>query len=102
MTMELNARIPAGPLAEKWDRHRFEMKLVNPANKRKYTVIVVGSGLAGGDAERARIQRPLLLLSGLAPESALDRRAGGDQRREELSERRRQHPAAVLRHHQGR
>jgi succinate dehydrogenase / fumarate reductase flavoprotein subunit len=48
--MELNARTPGGPLAEKWDRHRFEMKLVNPANKRKYTVIVVGSGLAGGAA----------------------------------------------------
>ncbi len=48
--MELNAKIPAGPLAEKWDRHRFEMKLVNPANKRKYSVIVVGSGLAGGSA----------------------------------------------------
>jgi len=48
--MELNARIPGGPLAEKWDRHRFEMKLVNPANKRKYSVIVVGSGLAGGAA----------------------------------------------------
>jgi len=50
MTLELNARIPAGPLAGKWDRHRFEMKLVNPANKRKYTIIVVGSGLAGGSA----------------------------------------------------
>jgi succinate dehydrogenase / fumarate reductase flavoprotein subunit len=48
--MELNARIPAGPLAEKWDRRKFEMKLVNPANKRRYTVIVVGSGLAGGSA----------------------------------------------------
>ncbi len=48
--MELNARIPSGPLAEKWDRHRFEMKLVNPANKRKYSVIVVGTGLAGGSA----------------------------------------------------
>ena len=48
--MELNARIPAGPLEKKWDRHRFEMKLVNPANKRKYTVIVVGSGLGGGAA----------------------------------------------------
>ena len=48
--MELNAKIPSGPLAEKWDRHRFEMKLVNPANKRKYSVIVVGSGLAGGAA----------------------------------------------------
>src|SRR5918996_2528602 len=48
--MELRSRIPAGPIAEKWDRHRFEMKLVNPANKRKYTIIVVGSGLAGGAA----------------------------------------------------
>ena len=50
MTIALNSRIPAGPLADKWDKHRFEMKLVNPANKRKYTVIVVGSGLAGGAA----------------------------------------------------
>ena len=48
--MELNSRIPAGPIDEKWDRHRFELKLVNPANKRKYRVIVVGSGLAGAAA----------------------------------------------------
>src|SRR5687767_2687282 len=48
--MELNARIPTGPIEEKWDRARFEMKLVNPANKRKYHVIVVGSGLAGASA----------------------------------------------------
>ena len=48
--MELNARIPGGPLERKWDRHRFEMKLVNPANKRKHTIIVVGSGLGGGAA----------------------------------------------------
>ena len=48
--MKLDARIPAGPLDKKWDRHRFELKLVNPANKRKYTVAVVGSGLAGGAA----------------------------------------------------
>ncbi|HEX3157085.1 MAG TPA: fumarate reductase/succinate dehydrogenase flavoprotein subunit [Gemmatimonadaceae bacterium] len=48
--MELRSQIPEGPIAEKWDRHRFEMKLVNPANKRKYSVIVVGSGLAGGAA----------------------------------------------------
>ncbi len=48
--MQLDARIPAGPIAEKWDRHRFEMKLVNPANKRKHRVIVVGTGLAGGSA----------------------------------------------------
>ena len=46
----LDAGIPDGPIAEKWDKHRFEMKLVNPANKRKYNVIVVGSGLAGASA----------------------------------------------------
>src|SRR5512144_1571591 len=45
--MELRANIPSGPIEKKWDRHRFEMKLVNPSNKRKYTVIMVGSGLAG-------------------------------------------------------
>ncbi|MEZ4385092.1 MAG: FAD-binding protein, partial [Nannocystaceae bacterium] len=48
--MELNARIPSGPISEKWDKHRFELKLVNPANKRKFRIIVVGSGLAGGSA----------------------------------------------------
>jgi len=48
--MALNANIPGGPIAEKWDRHRFELKLVNPANKRKFDVIVVGTGLAGGSA----------------------------------------------------
>src|SRR5512147_2963502 len=48
--MELKSKIPSGPLEKKWDKHRFEMKLVNPANKRKYTVIVVGTGLAGGAA----------------------------------------------------
>ncbi len=48
--MKLDAKIPGGPIAEKWDRHKFEMKLVNPANKRKYTIIVVGTGLAGGSA----------------------------------------------------
>ena len=50
MTRTLDAKIPSGPLAEKWDTHRFEMKLVNPANKRKFSVIVVGSGLAGASA----------------------------------------------------
>jgi succinate dehydrogenase / fumarate reductase flavoprotein subunit len=48
--MHLDAKIPSGPLAEKWDKHRFELKLVNPANKRKYTIIVIGTGLAGGSA----------------------------------------------------
>ena len=48
--MPLDAKVPGGPLAEKWDRHRFESKLVNPANRRKYTVIIVGTGLAGASA----------------------------------------------------
>ena len=46
--MELKSNIPDGPLEKKWDKYRFDMKIVNPANKRKYSVIVVGSGLAGG------------------------------------------------------
>ena len=50
MSPRLDAKIPTGPLAQKWDKHRFEMKLVSPANKQKYTVVVVGSGLAGGAA----------------------------------------------------
>jgi succinate dehydrogenase / fumarate reductase, flavoprotein subunit len=48
--MELQANIPSGPLEQKWDRHRFEMKLVSPANKRRFTIIIVGSGLAGASA----------------------------------------------------
>lgn len=48
--MKLDSKIPAGPLSEKWSNHKFKMKLVNPANRRKYHVIVVGSGLAGGAA----------------------------------------------------
>jgi len=48
--MKLDSKIPTGPLAQKWDQHKFAMKLVNPANKRKYDVIVVGTGLAGASA----------------------------------------------------
>ncbi|MBA2303070.1 MAG: fumarate reductase/succinate dehydrogenase flavoprotein subunit [Acidobacteria bacterium] len=48
--MQLDSKTPGGPLAEKWDRHRFESKLVNPANRRKYTIIIVGTGLAGASA----------------------------------------------------
>ncbi|MGD2124321.1 MAG: fumarate reductase/succinate dehydrogenase flavoprotein subunit, partial [Gemmatimonadota bacterium] len=48
--MELNAKIPSGPIDQHWTKHQFEMKLVNPANKRKYNVIVIGSGLAGAGA----------------------------------------------------
>ncbi|RIJ42557.1 fumarate reductase/succinate dehydrogenase flavoprotein subunit [Pontibacter oryzae] len=48
--MILDSKIPEGPLAEKWEKHKFDMKLVNPANKRKYDIIVVGTGLAGASA----------------------------------------------------
>ena len=48
--MELKSKIPTGRIEERWDQHRFDLKLVNPANKRKYNVIVVGSGLAGASA----------------------------------------------------
>ena len=48
--MKLDSKIPAGPIQEKWDKHRFDIKLINPANKRKYKVIIVGTGLAGASA----------------------------------------------------
>ncbi len=48
--MKLDSKVPEGPLAEKWTKHKFNLKLVNPANKRKYEVIVVGTGLAGASA----------------------------------------------------
>ena len=48
--MELDAKIPSGPIEKKWEKHQFDMDLVNPANKRKYKVIMVGTGLAGGSA----------------------------------------------------
>src|SRR5690625_7452468 len=48
--MKLDSKIPSGPITEKWDRYKGDAKLVNPANKRKYTVIVVGTGLAGASA----------------------------------------------------
>ncbi|GAB3526854.1 fumarate reductase/succinate dehydrogenase flavoprotein subunit [Pontibacter brevis] len=48
--MILDSKIPEGPIAEKWDKHKFNVKLVNPANKRKYDIIVVGTGLAGASA----------------------------------------------------
>lgn len=48
--MKLDSKVPSGPLSEKWDRHRFECKLINPANKKKYDIIIVGAGLAGASA----------------------------------------------------
>ncbi len=48
--MILDGKAPTGPIETSWDRHRFDMKLVNPANKRKFKILVVGTGLAGGAA----------------------------------------------------
>src|SRR6516225_6020896 len=48
--MKLESKVPEGPLVEKWTKHKFNLKLVNPANKRKYEIIVVGTGLAGASA----------------------------------------------------
>ena len=48
----LDAKAPGGPLAERWSKHKFELKLVNPANRRKFHVLVVGTGLAGASAMR--------------------------------------------------
>src|SRR3972149_2478019 len=48
--IKLDSKVPAGTLAEKWTNHKFNLKLINPANKRKFDVIVVGSGLAGASA----------------------------------------------------
>ncbi len=48
--MKLESKVPGGPIAQSWDKYRFDMKLINPANKRKYKVLVVGTGLAGASA----------------------------------------------------
>ena len=49
----LNAGVPSGPIEGRWEKHKFDMKLVNPANKRRYKVLVVGSGLADGSGGAA-------------------------------------------------
>ncbi len=63
MTLKLDSKVPEGPLAQKWDKHKFDMKLVNPANKRKYTVIVVGTGLAGASAAASMAELGYNVLS---------------------------------------
>jgi hypothetical protein len=70
-TYDARLRVPSGPIAAKWDRHKFEMKLVNPANKRKYTIICRRHGTGGrvrrGLARRARLQRSEFLHPGQSP-----------------------------------
>ena len=54
--MQLDSKIPDGPIAEKWTKHKMDSRLINPNNKRKYTVLVVGSGLAGASLARDDVQ----------------------------------------------
>ena len=66
--MSLDSKIPSGPLADKWNNHKFNLKLVNPANKKKFKIIVVGTGLAGASARslsrRTRLLGRCVLLPG--------------------------------------
>ena len=106
MSFELDAEGPGRPDRAEVGQPPLRHEAGQPANKRKYTVIVVGTGLAGAlggrHAERAGLQREVLLLPGLAPPGALHRGAGRHQRGQELPERRRQRLPPVLRHRQGR
>ena len=61
--MDLRAGVPDGPIETKWQRHRFEMKLVNPANRRKHTILVVGTGLAGASASAAMAEQGYNVLA---------------------------------------
>lgn len=63
MTIKLDAKIPAGPIDQKWEKYKFDAKLVNPANRRKFTVIVVGTGLAGGSAAATLAEQGYNVLS---------------------------------------
>ena len=102
----LDSHVPGGPLAERWTQHKFDMKLVAPNNRRKFDVIIVGSGPGrrqrGRHARRAGLQRQGLHVPRQPAAGALDRRPGRDQRGEELQGRRRLRAAPLLRHHQGR
>lgn len=102
----VDTKAPAGPVNERWDKRRFEAKLVNPANRRKHTVIVVGTGLAGGSMRRhprrTGLPRRPVLLPGLPAPRPLHRRTGRHQRGEELPQRRGLGPPSVLRHGEGR
>ena len=84
---DLDAKVPDGPIQDKWDSHRFAMKLVNPANKRKYEIIVVGTGLAGRGGRRLSASWATTSRSSpttTRPAGPQHRRPGRDQRRQEL------------------
>ncbi len=101
----VDTKAPKVPIDQRWDERRFNAKLVNPANRRKLSVIIVGTGLAGGAAAATLGEAGYghkLLLPGLPAAGPLHRRAGRHQRGEELPQRRRLGLPAVLRHGEGR
>jgi heterodisulfide reductase subunit A-like polyferredoxin len=84
--MDLDPKVPSGPIDQKWEKRRFEMKLVNPANKRKHDIIVVGTGLAGASAAASLAE--LGYTSSVSPSmrvlggpTALQRKEGSTQPR---------------------
>lgn len=87
-TLRLDGKVPFGDIRQIWDRHRFSMNLVNPSNRRKYKVIVVGTGLAGGSAAATLAEQGYQVASFCIQDSP--RRAhsiaaqGGDQRGKKL------------------
>ena len=87
--MKLDAKAPKGPISEKWTNHKFGMKLINPANKRKYRVIVVGTGLAGASAAATMAELGYEVLNFCYQDSprrsAQHRSTGRDQCRKKLS-----------------
>ena len=104
--MTLDAKVPEGPIEEKWDNHKFDMKLVNPANKRRFEIIVVGTGLAGASAAATLgelgYQVKVFTFHDSPRRAHSHRRAGRHQRGQELPERRRQRLPPLLRHGEGR
>ncbi len=105
-TAPLDGKVPGGPIAEMWDQHKFEMKLVNPSNRRRHHIIVVGSGLAGASAAATLGELGYNVSCFCYQDSP--RRAhsiaaqGGINAAKNYSQRRRQRLPALLRHGEGR
>ena len=106
MSLDLDSGVPDGAIGDKWHNWLDSHKLVGPRNRNEYRVIVVGTGLAGASAASTLAGHGLpgrvLLLPGLRPAGALDRRPGRDQRDQGLRQRGRLGPPPVRRHDQGR
>ena len=106
MALKLDAKIPAGALADKWSNHKAAIKVVSPANKRKLDIIVVGTGLGGASAAASLGELgynvKVFCIQDSPPPRTLDRSAGRYQCSQELPERQRLRIPALLRYDQGR